>query len=153
MAIDKNQLKNLIEITLKEIDLHSADAVNLIMGTAAQESGLGKYIRQLNNGPALGIFQMEPNTFNDILNNYLCRKPDLLKKILKCTHHATLKPEMLEWNIKLAIVMTRIHYLRIPNPLPYTIEGYAMYWKKYYNTYLGAGTHEEFIKNYKGYIL
>ena len=51
--------------------LVSQEAENLLMGTAAQESALGEYIRQLGNGPALGIFQMEPETFDDIVRNYL----------------------------------------------------------------------------------
>ncbi len=153
MAIDKHQIRNLITRTLKEVNLYSEDAVNLIMGTAAQESGFGKYIRQLGKGPALGIFQMEPNTFNDILINYLPSNPQLIKAIKEATQREVIQPEMIEWDIKLAIIMTRVHYLRVPYPLPSTIDGYAKYWKKYYNTYLGAGTEEEYVRNYNKYIL
>ena len=55
--MDKNQLSYLIKETLTGIDKYSIDALNLLLGTAAQESRFGHYIRQLGSGPALGIFQ------------------------------------------------------------------------------------------------
>ena len=58
--MDPKQLKELIERVLRKVNLYSDAAVDLLMLTAAQESACGKYIRQLGNGPALGIFQMEP---------------------------------------------------------------------------------------------
>lgn len=148
----KEQLKELIEETLKEIDLYSSDAVNLLMGTAAQESHLGKYIKQIK-GPALGIFQMEPATFGDICNNFLAYKGDLGEKILQSCEAMKATPDGLRFNLKLSICFCRLHYLRVPEPLPNSIEGYAKYWKDHYNTYLGAGTEEEFIRNYKKYVL
>ena len=158
--MDKGQLKSLIEETLKEIDLYSEDAVNLLLGTAAQESAFGRYIKQLGNGPALGIFQMEPATHYDIFSNYIFYKEDLKRKIVLTCQLAgpgsgIYDPDagMLRWNLKYAICMARIHYLRVPEPIPSTIEGYANYWKDHYNTYLGAGTVEEIIHNYKKYVL
>jgi len=47
--------------------------------------------------------------------------------------------------------MARIHYLRIADKIPSTLEGQAAYWKKYYNSEKGAGTVEEYIANYKKY--
>ena len=151
MSINKEQLRDLIERTLKEVDLYSEDAVNLLMGTAAQESHLGTYIRQIN-GPALGIFQMEPNTFKDIKVNFLHGKYDLQSKI-RIQMNGEQYAYELEWNLKLAIIYCRLHYLRKPGTLPSTIEGMAAYWKQHYNTYLGAGTEEQFIANYKKYVL
>lgn len=150
--MNKTQLKSLIERKLKEIDLYSIEAVNLLLGTAAQESQMGHYIRQLFHGPALGIFQMEPATFSDHLT-YLNRNPRLKEKVLKAAGVTELTAEQLEWNIALAICMARVHYYRKPALLPSTIEEMAAYWKKHYNTYLGKGTEEEFIVNYKKYVL
>jgi hypothetical protein len=48
--------------------------------------------------------------------------------------------------------MARVHYLRRPEPIPTDLTGQAEYWKKWYNTYLGAGTVEEYIENYKKYV-
>ena len=151
--MDKTQLKNLIDRILKSLDLYSEHAVNLLLGTCAQESAFGTYIRQLGKGPALGIFQMEPATFNDIENNFLRYKPDLKVKIKQLSGISEMSPEQLEYNLVLAACMARVHYLRVPEALPTDLTGYARYWKKYYNTHLGKGTEAEFINNYKKYVL
>lgn len=62
--MDKKQLRELVTHVLKKYDLYSADAVELLMLTAATESNLGCYIKQVGGGPALGIFQCEPNTYD-----------------------------------------------------------------------------------------
>ncbi|MHC5804382.1 hypothetical protein ACYTX7_09245, partial [Streptococcus pyogenes] len=75
--MDAKQLKVLvIGPTLKTIGLYSEAADQLILGTIFQESR-AKYLKQLGNGPALGVIQMEPNTYNDIWDNYLKYKPEL----------------------------------------------------------------------------
>lgn len=142
-------MKELITSVLKELNLYSGDAVNLLMGTAAQESHLGKYRKQLGGGPALGIFQMEPATFNDIVNNYLRYKPELASRIERVARISRFKAEDIENNDLLAICMARVHYLRVKEAIPSDLEGWARYWKRYYNTPLGKGTEEEFIANYK----
>lgn len=150
--MEKNELKNLVERTLTALDLYSEDAVNLILGTIAQESAFGKYTRQIGGGPALGICQMEPATFRDIVNNYLKYKPDLAKKVMSVSGVNSLRSDYLEFNNVLAIAMCRVHYLRVPKGIPEKLSGWAEYWKEYYNTRLGKGTPEEFIKNYQKYV-
>jgi hypothetical protein len=46
--------------------------------------------------------------------------------------------------------MCRLHYRRVPEPLPDAedINGLAAYWKKYYNTKAGRGSESEFIINW-----
>lgn len=150
--MNKDQLKSLIEKVLIGIGFYSADAVNLILGTIAQESGFGKYIRQIK-GPAVGITQIEPLTFEDHIENFLKYNSDLTQKIKWTCGIDKFKVTYLEWNLALSIAMCRVHYLRVSEKLPNNLEGYAKYWKKYYNTYLGAGTEQEFINNYKKYVL
>lgn len=152
--MNKDEWRRLMIVTLKETGLHSTDAVELIMGTFAQESNF-KYTRQLGGGPALGYGQMEPATFNDIVMKYLRHKPDLMGKIMKACGIVTFEPAQLLDNKKLMISMTRVHYLRRPEPLPSSqdIEAMGKYWKKWYNTPLGKGTVEEFVENYKKYCL
>lgn len=147
--MDRVTLKALITSVLKELNLHSDNAVKLLMGTAAQESHLGKYRKQLGGGPALGIFQMEPATFNDIVNNYLRYKPALAARIERVARVCRFKAEDVENNDLLAICMARVHYLRASEAIPPDVEGMARYWKRYYNTPLGKGTVEEFIANYR----
>jgi hypothetical protein len=138
---------------LEGIGMYSKEAENLLMGTAAQESRLGTYLCQLGDGPALGIMQMEPATFNDIKVNYLFHRSVLVSKILGVSGCVRLVPEYLEWNIALSVCMARIHYYRCPDTLPIDLPGMAAYWKKYYNTRLGKGTEEEFIVNYNKYCI
>jgi hypothetical protein len=137
----------IIKPTLQYLDLYSKSAENLLMGTAAQETKLGRYLKQIN-GPAEGIYQMEPRTHEDIWNNFLPYKIPLKEKILQ---FATPREDELVWNLAYATAMVRIHYLRVTEPLPHEddIEGLAKYWKDYYNTRLGKGTVNEFINNYK----
>ena len=150
--MNRSQLKGLIESTLKEIDLYSPAAVNLLLGTAAQESHMGEYIKQLGCGPALGIFQMEPNTFTDIVENFLYYNPSMLGAAIAICNVKELNPESLRYNLKVAIIFCRFHYRRVPEPLPSTIPGMAAYWKKYYNTPLGKGTEDEFVLNYEKFV-
>lgn len=154
----KKQLSDLIIATLTQIDsdcseikVYSEDAVNLLLGTAAQESDFGEYIRQLGGGPARGIFQIEPETFNYLLN-YIKSK-GILERVKSICNCQNLISDSLEYNLKLSIIFCRLRYYVINEALPTDLTGYARYWKKYYNTYLGAGTEEQFINNYKKYVL
>ena len=144
-------MRERIEQVLKDINLYSEDARELIMGTFAQESRF-KYVRQIN-GPALGFGQMEPATFKDIIDNYLRYKPVLMSRMIRAV--GLLEVEDLVHNVELMIAMTRIHYLRVPEKLPSCkdVPAMARYWKQYYNTPLGKGTEEEFIANYHKYCL
>lgn len=151
---NKVQFRDLINRVLTNIGLNSDSATELLMLTAATESGFGTYIRQIN-GPARGVFQMEPNTENDIWNNYLKYKPELSKKInnLKMLGTTTTTFTDLEVNLAYQIAMTRIHYLRVPSKIPNStdITGLATYWKNHYNTSNGAGDINTAISNYKKY--
>lgn len=159
--IDKSQLRALVKQTITFLGLHSQAAEDLIMGTIAQESHLGTYIKQLGKGPALGLVQMEPATHDDIWINFLAYKKPLSALLWTLsldngmfTSSKIPDSAQLMGNMYYAIAMCRIHYFRAPGALPQAgdIAGYAAYWKKYYNTPLGAGTEAEFIANYKKYV-
>ncbi len=156
MSIDKNQFKSLIKDTLEKIELNSPSAVELLMLTAAQESHFGTYIKQIG-GPALGVFQMEPNTYEDLWKNYLIYRKELGRKInfASSNSNVMLNQETIMFNLAYAICMARVHYLRVPAPLPAAddIHGLAEYWKEHYNTPLGAGTVKEAVKNYERFCL
>lgn len=149
--LDHRQLRELIIDVLKDIEPeipYSDSAVELLMLTAAVESNLGTYIKQVN-GPAMGIFQMEPATENDIWKNYLVYKPSLKAKVLSLkANQSSVKNEM-RWNTAYAIAMARLKYYRSPKVLPSSSkEDLAKMWKEVYNTHLGKGTVEKAIKKY-----
>jgi hypothetical protein len=160
--IDKHQLRELIVETLQHFDQltegtvpYSDEAVELLMMTAAHESKLGTYIRQIN-GPALGIFQMEPETYNDISENFLDYRPLLDKAVIAMAPMGSATSEAadeLAWNLKLQIIMARLHYYRVPEGLPVDIEGLAEYAKEHYNTHLGKATKEKYLADYRNYAI
>ncbi len=122
----------------------SENVIDLIVGTACVESECGKYIKQIN-GPACGIFQIEPNTAKDIQNNYIKYRENL-KELHNLLYIKKLTLEQnLMYNLAYQIFICRVFYLRIKEPVPNDIKDIANYWKKYYNTYLGKGTVEAFI--------
>ena len=157
MSIDKNQfIEHLLEPVLKNAGLYSEAAVCLLLGTAAQESAFGTYIIQKPNGPALGLYQMEPKTHHDIYDNYLKYNNSLKARIFNiCNFVVEPSKDELMYNLRYATLMCRLHYYRIPEklPEPHNAENLAKYWKKYYNTEKGKGTIEEFISNYRKYVL
>ncbi len=164
MPISCKDLRELVvRPTLQHLRLWSPAAEDLVLGTAAQESAMGTYLAQIN-GPALGIYQMEPATHNDIWDNFLKYKDNLEYEVRMLTRWGSLKQneqmpdnihqDELIGNLYYATAMCRIHYLRVPEMLPVhkDIKGYAAYWKKYWNSELGKGTEEQFIANYKKYV-
>lgn len=146
-----NQFKELIVIpTLNKLLLNSDDAVELLMFTCANESIGGTYLKQLN-GPALGVFQMEPNTYNDIWQNYITKDQSLAMKMLH-NFNAPQMPdeERMIYDLSFACAMARIFYKRIPEALPKAsnYEAIWKYYKKYYNTYEGRAETDNAITNY-----
>jgi hypothetical protein len=133
---------------------YSADAMELLVFTCATESKGGTYLRQIK-GPALGIFQMEPFTYNDIWQNYIRKKNDI--SLLLGTHfNAFSMPDerRMIHDLFFATAMARIFYLRIPAKLPNKedIDGIWEYYKEYYNTEHGKATKDESIKAYYAFI-
>jgi len=156
-VINKSQFQYLIERVITEINMHSRAAVNLLLGTAAQESGFGTYLRQKGGGPALGVFQMEPATEKDIWCSYLVYREDLTETVWQVAGAAyDVGPSInaLEANLSYQVAMARIHYRRVSEPLPLhdNVDALARYWKQYYNTPKGKGTVQEFIRNYFKYV-
>jgi hypothetical protein len=149
--IDQKQLRNLITRILEDADLlnySDGREIELLMMTAATESNLGEYIRQKGGGPALGIFQMEPLTHDDHWDHYIkyhAYLPAIFKAFYVDPHHI-----LLEYDLRYAIIMARIHYLRDREPIPPAkdVEGLARYYKRVWNTYLGKATVEDALDDY-----
>lgn len=143
-----------IRPVLKVVNLYSMEAEQLLLGTAAVESLLGSYLHQ-SEGPALGIYQMEPETHHDIYANYLNARPELKNAILQaCDYPAIPSDSALLSNLAYASLMTRIKYLRCSDTLPGVNKIYDMskYWKENYNTCNGAGEASNFVSNYMRYV-
>lgn len=158
--INVGQFRSLVIETLKGINMHSNAAVNLLVGTAAVESNL-KYLKQFGDGPAVSFLQVEGATIHDNIQNYLQYRSSRMSKVVETCktpeesillkYNSNDFADLAYKNISFAIAMARIKYWRVPKKLPVEndIEGMAKYWKDYYNTSLGKGTPEKFIKAYE----
>lgn len=159
--INVEQLREyVIRPALKAMSLHDKNAEELILATAAHESLMGYYLKQVD-GPALGLYQMEPKTHYDIYENFLSYRPPLHRKVLTVGLDAKILDRAfipdasnLIHNIRYATVMCRIHYYRVPEPLPSSasINDMWVYYKKYYNTSEGSATKESFVSSYEQFI-
>jgi len=150
---------NVVRPVLQRLALWSQVAENLLVGTALQESLL-TYTRQIGGGPALGYFQCEPATHDDCWKKYLKYRTTLAAKVRSFIQNddKTKFPdaEIMVENPYYACAIARVKYLRMPEALPADpndIESISIYWKKYYNTNLGAGKPEEFVEKYKKFAM
>lgn len=139
--------------TLRDIGLYSESAERLVMATGMAESRY-EYIDQVERGGerragyAYGFWQMEEATHDDIWRNYLKYNQTLANKIRMKMVVGMNDALQMQGNMYYGTAMCRTHYRRISAPLPdpNDIERLAAYWKKYYNTHLGAGTIDGFIQ-------
>lgn len=147
-----NYFRNLVEKSLNMAMLpYTPSMVNQILGTSAVESDFFMHNKQLGSGPALGFFQCEPRTRQDILDNYLKYKPRLRKRIENAFGDLNVTDEFFAMNIPLQVVFCYLHYERY-NAWGRSLDEYATYWKKYYNTYGGKGSFEDYVKKYRMYV-
>lgn len=148
----------IIRPALFAIDLHSDAAEELVLGTAAQESRF-LYVRQLGGGPGLGFWQMEPATYRDIWENYLAFNPTLRAAVMNIAGRAQdehpPEAELMIGYLQFAAAMCRVHYRRVPHPLPKAgdVAAQAGYWKRYYNTSLGKGTVDQYLASWDKYVV
>ena len=139
-----------IKRALYDLQLLSDDAVELMIFTCANESQGGTYLHQVK-GSALGIYQMEPATYNDIWQNYIQNKSSILIQLIHNFQAPTMPNEdRLIYDLRFATAMARIHYARIPAPLPKAndIESIWNYYKTHYNTSEGKARYYSAIDAY-----
>lgn len=149
-----NQFRDLIvKSSLNDLLLYSEDAEELMVFTCAVESRGGTYMCQVN-GPALGIYQMEPVTYNDLWHNYIIPDNRLGLRLFNSFDVNMMPSEArLIYDLRFATAMTRIFYKRIKEELPNAKDENAIweYYKKYYNTPSGAAEKEDSIKLYRDF--
>lgn len=149
----------------------------LLFGTCAQESNL-TYRRQIgfSNDSHIGgfsLWQLEHNSIYDSLQT-LTRNESMRKRVIafmlfeRCNTVVDILSDndnqfsmqdvyrMLPLltdpgNDAFGCLLCRLHYLRVPAPVPATIEDQASYWKQHYNTFLGKGRAADYIRNYEYY--
>lgn len=129
---------------------YSKNAAFLLLCTAAIESNCGEYIKQIN-GPALGVWQMEPNTCQDTWDNCDFIKTDMGNSMI---YELTISDGVINDELNLSLIsspmyacaMARLKYSMDKAALPdhNDIKAVYDYYKRIYNTPLGASTYEKF---------
>lgn len=160
-GLDPRQLlEYVIRPTLKalgnvgSIPLWTRSAERLVLGTAAYESGL-RQVRQFGNGPALGLWQIEPATYRSLVEDLVNGKPELRQAVLAIGFTTEMPPaERLVTDLALGAAFCRLRYLWDPHPLPDPDDKLAMAetYKRAYNTYLGKGTTGGFIRAWDRHV-
>jgi len=149
---------------LKPPSISYADRIaKLLFMTASHESYFiyrrQKGFSKTSDRGAFSLFQLEWNTIQDHLK-WLSRKLLLTKAAEAFLINYTLPTSLLDPSNKQQILLilqeeqgdplgclyARLHYLRIPEPIPGTIEEMGNYAKKYYNTYKGKARAEDYIR-------
>jgi hypothetical protein len=130
----------------------------LMLGTAATETGLGKKLRQIgfsmeSNDGAFGSWQMELKTDADIWTHVLAYNSEMEARVLQLMVTRSHKDNLIG-NIWYACAMARLQYWRFSEPLPEQddIYGQAHYWLDYYNKG-GKGTVEKFVSAVRKHVL
>lgn len=152
---DCSQFRSLIiEPVLSKLQCYSKNAEELLVFTCAAESDGGRYLTQVQ-GPALGIYQMEPATYTDLWTNFI-RARNQMATLLAIHMGCNRIPEIerLIYDLHFATAMARLHYLRCPGklPEPKDIDGIWDYYKTHYNTPKGKAKKEDCLKRYEEFI-
>ena len=156
------QYRSLIKRVITRMGMYSEEAEDLVLGTGLYESQY-RYIRQIGSGIAKSFWQVEVATAQDNIKSYLKYRQSKARMCasaamvpLKFTMIGTSDDEigdMLESNIAYGIMHCRLKYWRVPKKVPKDLEGQAHYYKKYYNSAQGKASEEEYIEQYKDFIL
>lgn len=136
----------------------------LLAGTAATETHLraqrqGGFTLHTIRG-AWGIFQTERGAFEDSLGR-LKRDEALRRNVERYVfrgegrigalyHLPTLQWLWLVHDFhRLACAFARLHYFRVPAPVPLTDFEQAQYYKAHYNTAAGSGSVEKYLEDFE----
>jgi hypothetical protein len=153
--LNNEQLRELIiKPVLEQLILSSPEAEELLVFTCAVESLGGTYLKQVN-GPALGIYQMEPATYVDIWQNYIKGNTRIFMIMLSNFHTGYMPSEdRMIYDLRFATAMARLHYDRVKEALPNAKDENAIwdYYKKYYNTEQGAAQKVSALIRYHDFL-
>jgi hypothetical protein len=155
MLAIKHFRMQVVRPALDQLKLYSVAAEELLVITCAQESVGGTYLMQNDSrgfpvGPALGIYQMEGATYRDLWDNFLSYQTMWLDR-LHPGETAHPNASRMIYDLRYATMIARLNYYRMPAALPQDFEGQIRYYKKYWNTDLGAATLDEVRRSYTAF--
>jgi hypothetical protein len=157
MGICPKELREyIIRPTLQHLNAWSPAAENLLLGTAAQASGLGFHLRQ---GVGIGLFQIDAEMHQYIWDRYLALDPDLASKVrgIASQHEFLAEPHQelasnLAYATAIAWMIYRCANITLPTD-PDNIEALAQLWFCYFPRHHITHTTAEFVRHYKEIVL
>ncbi len=125
---------HVIKPTLEYLEAHSPAAEILLLGTAAQESGLNPFFQ---HDQGIGIFQINPQQHRQVWDEYLAFRPELASKVrgLASQQQFLKDPDAeLRTNLAYSTAIAWIIYQRAETELPDAddVEGLSHYWQDYF---------------------
>lgn len=136
----------IINPVLVKLNIYSPSTSTLLLGTAIQESLIGKLSKN--------IFQITLSTAKDINENYLTKHPDLQNAV-----NTFYTPQQtLAWNLKNNVnyqtALATIVYLKTNKPIPNSNnpEALGKFWKVNYNTYDGKGNARQYADHLEYFL-
>ena len=127
----------------------------LLLGTLAAETNLGTFRDNTNYSAGNGISQFDRLPFEDIQSRVCHYHKDWVETIKEefDIDISTVTWHSLHYSPLASIIFARLLYKLIPDEIPSELKYIAKYWKKHYNTELGKGSEDEFIKKFHEYII
>ena len=146
----------IVRPVLDKLQLYNQDREELLVITCAQESLGGTYLMQNGlrgypDGPALGIYQIEPDTYDDLFANFLAYRTRLWELLVGAVLHKPGKPRLI-YDLQYATGVAAMQYYRFREPIPQNLEGKFAYYKRYWNSELGKATIPEVRRNYERFL-
>ena len=153
--MNKEQLVNLVIIpTLKEIPKGlSAESVLAITMIIAHESMRGNFLKQMGDGPAMGLINMEPITYDStwLHGDSMWQNALALNIISQADYNAGWYPpiERLIYDLRYNVFMARQRLFMDDEALPKTPYQMSAYLKDYWNSEGGAADENSYQRDYE----
>ena len=143
-----NSKDEVLEITKRVVSVFGGGdkAVRLLLETACVETHLGTYPDRHPEKLGVGLTQFDQIALDDLQQRVRSRHRRLLKQEFGYSLN-DIKLADLAYDATLAMALTRLKYLLVPEAIPTTILGRAEYWKKYWNTSAGKGEVVDYLND------
>ncbi len=157
MGICATELRQwVIKPTLKRLGVYSKAAENLLLATAAQESGLGSHLKPAGQR-ALGIYQIHSLSHRHIWDDHLAQRSDMASVVrgLASQHDFLSQPHAeLATNLSYATAIAWFMYARHADfclSKDDNVETMASLWKRFYHPKSKISV-KDFSANFDRYV-
>lgn len=142
---DAQQVKDMADAVVFYLG-GGSQASNLLIETASQETHLGRYPDKYPHKHGVGLCQFDLIGFEDTRDRTSAKVKERVRQSFG-VNMDSIEHRDLAFSPLLSLIWCRCFYLLRPGAIPSDIQGRGEYWKKYYNSELGAGTVEEYAEN------